>query len=35
MQLSFWLSCYDYATDTKRALVNVSAESGVHEFDHF
>lgn len=34
-QLNCWLSCYDYATDTKRALVNVSAESGVHEFDHF
>ena len=34
-QLCQWLSCYDYATNSKKALVNITAESGVHEFDHF
>ena len=30
-----WLCSYDFATDTKRQLVNVSAESGLHEMDRF
>lgn len=33
--LKQWISVYDYSTDEKRPLVNVSEESGVHELDHF
>ena len=31
----FWLSAYDYATDTRTPLVNISEESGVQDTDHF
>lgn len=30
-----WISVYDYAKDKKTPLVNVTAESGVHDMDHF
>jgi hypothetical protein len=30
-----WISVYDFAKDTKTPLVNVTAESGVHDLDHF
>lgn len=34
-RFQYWISTYDYAQDKKQPLVNVSAESGVHEMDHF
>ena len=30
-----WISQYDYASDKKCQLVNITQESGVHEADHF
>ena len=31
----YWICLYDYVTDASTPLVNVSAESGVQEVDHF
>ena len=31
----YWISVYDYSTDQRKPLINVSAESGFQETDQF
>ena len=30
-----WIACYDYASEEKKMLVNVTKDSGIYESDHF